>query len=88
MPSSVFDSILLRHLWGTEEMRRIFSDENRVQMWLDVEVALALEQAELGIVPPAAARDIATHARVENIDLEIVAEGIRKTKHPLVPALR
>jgi len=88
MPSNVFDSILLRHLWGTEEMRRIFSDENRVQKWLDLEAALALEQAALGIVPPDAARDIAMHARVENIDLEIVAEGIRKTKHPLVPALR
>ena len=88
MPSNVFDSILLRHLWGTEEMRRIFSDENRVQMWLDFEAALALEQAALGLIPEAAARDIAAHARVDLIDLEVVAEGIRKTKHPLVPALR
>jgi adenylosuccinate lyase len=84
----VFDSILLRHLWGTDELRHIFSDENRVQKWLDLEAALALEQAALGLIPSEAARDIARHARVENIDLEIVAEGIRKTKHPLVPALR
>ncbi|HUA55244.1 MAG TPA: adenylosuccinate lyase [Candidatus Sulfotelmatobacter sp.] len=88
MPSNVFDSILLHHLWGTDEMRAIFSDETRVQKWLDLEAALALEQAALGIVPEAAARDIAEHARVALIDLEVVAEGIRKTKHPLVPALR
>jgi len=88
MPSNDFDSILLRHNWGTDELRRIFSDESRVQRWFDLEAALALEQAALGIVPEAAAQDIAAHARVETIDLEIVAEGIRKTKHPLVPALR
>jgi adenylosuccinate lyase len=88
MPANVFDSILLRHLWGTDEMRRIFSDENRVQKWFDLEAALALEQAELGIVPAPAARDIAENARVEGVDLETIAEGIRTTKHPLVPALR
>lgn len=88
MPSNVFDSILLRHLWGTEEMRGIFADENRVQKWYDYEAALALEQAERGLIPPEAAQDIAAHARVEAVDLEHIAEGIRKTKHPLVPALR
>ena len=42
MPSGVFDSILLKHLWGTDELRAIFNDENRVQKWFDYEAALAL----------------------------------------------
>src|SRR5258706_4865640 len=88
MPSGVFDSILLKDLWGTDELRAIFSDENRVQKWFDYEAALALAQAELGIVPHAAAAEIAAKAKVANIDLDAVAAEIRRIKHPLVPALR
>ena len=54
----------------------------------DYEAALALEQAALGIIPDGAAREIAAHARVENVDIEAIAEGIRRIKHPLVPALK
>src|SRR5262249_5876126 len=88
MPSGVFDSTLLKHLWGTDELRAIFNDENRVQKWFDYEAALALSQGELGIIPAAAAREIAAKAKVANVDLEAVAAGVRSIKHPLVPALR
>jgi adenylosuccinate lyase len=88
MPTGVFDSLLLGHVWGTDELRAIFSDENRVQKWFDYEAALALSQAELGIVPQAAAAEIAAKAKVTNVDLAAVAAEIRRIKHPLVPALR
>src|SRR5215472_14121877 len=88
MPTSVFDSLLLGHVWGTDELRAIFSDENRVQKWFDYEAALALAQAELGIVPPAAAAEIAARAKVANVDLAAIGAEIRRIKHPLVPALR
>ena len=88
MPTGVFDSLLLGHVWGTDELRAIFSDENRVQKWFDYEAALARAQAELGIIPQAAATEIAAKAKVANIDLAKVAAEIRRIKHPLVPALR
>jgi adenylosuccinate lyase len=88
MPSSVFDSTLLKHLWGTDELRAIFSDENRVQKWYDYEAALARAQAELGIIPAAAAAEITAKARVANVDLEAIAAEVRRAKHPLVPSLR
>jgi len=88
MPSGVFDSILLKHVWGTETLRAIFNDESRVQKWYDYEAALALAQAELGLIPRAAASEIALKAKVANVDLEAIASEIRRTKHPLVPALR
>jgi adenylosuccinate lyase len=88
MPSSVFDATLLKHLWGTDELRAIFSDENRVQKWYDYEAALARAQAELGIIPAAAAAEITANASVADVDLEAVAAEIRRIKHPLVPALR
>jgi adenylosuccinate lyase len=87
MASGVFDDALIKHLWSTDELRAIFSDENRVQKWYDYEAALALEQAELGIIPRAAAQDISAHAKVENVDIEAIAAEIRRIKHPLVPAL-
>src|SRR5262249_26572062 len=88
MPTGVFDSLLLGHVWGTDELRAIFSDESRVQKWFDYEAALALAQAELGIIPQAAADEIAAKAKVANVDLVAVGAEIRRIKHPLVPALR
>jgi adenylosuccinate lyase len=88
MATGVFDDALIKHLWSTDELRAIFSDRNRVQKWYDFEAALALEQAALGIITQPAAQDIASHARVENVDVERIAEGIRRIKHPLVPALK
>jgi len=88
MASGVFDDALIKHLWSTEELRAIFSDANRVQKWYDFEAALALEQAGLGIIPRAAAQDIAAKAKIGNVDIEAIAAEIRRIKHPLVPALK
>lgn len=88
MASGIFDDALLKHLWSTDELRAIFSDVNRVQKWYDYEAALALEQAALGIIPDAAAREIAAKADVKNVDIEAIAAEIRRIKHPLVPALK
>ncbi|MDQ0138550.1 adenylosuccinate lyase [Cupriavidus necator] len=88
MPVSVFDMQSLQHLWGTDELRAIFSEENRVQKWLDFEAALATAQAELGIIPEAAAKDIADKAKIQNIDLAQMSAEIRRIKHSLVPALK
>ncbi|OGA40913.1 MAG: hypothetical protein A3G24_10255 [Betaproteobacteria bacterium RIFCSPLOWO2_12_FULL_62_13] len=68
MPSGVFDDALLKHIWSTDELRAIFDDRNRVQTWYDYEAALALEQAELGIIPREAAQEIAAKARVDYTD--------------------
>ena len=51
MPSSLIDSAVFRDIFSTEAMRRVFSDENRVQKYLDFEAALARAQARLGVIP-------------------------------------
>lgn len=88
MAVSVFDMQSLQHLWSTEELRNIFSEENRIQKWLDFEAALASTQAELGIIPAAAAQDIAAQAHIANIDIAQMSAEIRRIKHSLVPALK
>jgi len=88
MGISVFDMMALQHLWSSEELRAIFTEENRVGKWLEFEAALAAAQARLDIIPEPAARAIAAQARVENIDLVEMGAGMRRTKHSLVPMLR
>src|SRR5947209_16839012 len=66
-------------------IRALYKQENRWQAWLDVEVALARAQAELGIIPTAAAEAIAAAARLENLDRGRIDEGFARTGHTIVP---
>jgi adenylosuccinate lyase len=73
--------------YATPTSRRIFCDVCRVQRWLDVEAALALAQAEMGLIPGKAAKEIASAARIDRISLDGFQEGIRRTGHSLVALL-
>ena len=66
-------------------IRALYRLENRWQAWLDVEAALAHAQAELGIIPAAAAAAIAPKARFELMDRARIDEGFARTGHTLVP---
>ncbi|MDB5401190.1 MAG: hypothetical protein JWQ55_3208 [Rhodopila sp.] len=66
-------------------IRALYRLENRWQAWLDVEVALAQAQAELGIIPAAAADAIAGAARLEKMDRARIDEGLARTGHTIVP---
>lgn len=88
MGVSVFDMRLLQDSWSTPAMRAIFSEENRIQKWLDVEAALAKAQAKLGIIPSEAAEEIAKKAHYKFMDMDFIFAEFKKTKHPLVPTVR
>jgi adenylosuccinate lyase len=88
MPSHISESLLYGASFSTPEFLAIFNDENRVQSWFDVEIALAEAQAELGMIPAAAAAEIRAKARVGNVDVAEIGRGISATAHPIVPALR
>ena len=66
-------------------IRALYRLENRWQAWLDVEAALAAAQAELGIIPGAAAEAIANAARYELLDRARLDEGFARTGHTIVP---
>ncbi|MEI7713563.1 MAG: adenylosuccinate lyase family protein [Rhodospirillales bacterium] len=66
-------------------IRALYQLENRWQAWLDVEVALARAQAELGIIPPAAAEAIAGAADLKLMDRARIDEGFARTGHTIVP---
>jgi 3-carboxy-cis,cis-muconate cycloisomerase len=66
-------------------IRALYRLENRWQAWLDVEAALARAQAEIGIIPEAAADAIARAARLDKMDRARIDEGFARTGHTLVP---
>ncbi len=88
MNAHVLDSAYLRDLYGTQEMRAVFADEQRLRGWLDFEAALARGEAQVGLIPPQAAAEIAAKARVELIDLPALYEGVNFTGHPLISLVR
>lgn len=88
MSAYVIDSELFRDQFSTPEMREIFSDRRTVQAWLDVEVALAEAEAELGIIPDAAAEAIKDVGDAEMYDLAEMKLEMDRTSHPIVPLVR
>jgi 3-carboxy-cis,cis-muconate cycloisomerase len=88
MPSSLIDSAVFRDIFTTEAMRRVFSDENRVQKYLDFEAALARAQARLGIIPKEAADEICRHCNVAEIDFAKLKTQTERIGYPVLPVVQ
>ncbi len=63
----------------------LFEQDARWQAWLDVEAALAKAEAELGMIPAAAADEIVAKCDISLFDRERITEGFQRTGHTLVP---
>ena len=87
MPSHVIDSSFFCDHFGTARMRAVWDDKALLQHWLDYEAALAMVEADVGLIPHEAAVEIALKARAENFDLDEIKKGIDRTVHPLVPVI-
>src|SRR3954470_15350465 len=66
-------------------LRALYKLENRWQAWLDVEVALARAQGDLGIIPAEAVEPIARAAKLERMDRARIDEAFARTAHTIVP---
>lgn len=85
--SHIVDSRFYSSSYATGEARQIFCDKYRYQRWLEIEATLALTQAELEIIPKAAAEEIARNAHLKYLGLHSIQEGIQRTSHSLMPLL-
>jgi len=63
------------------EMGSIWTDQNKFQKWLEVEIATAEVEAEAGLIPKSAARAIRRKARFE---VERILEIERQVKHDVI----
>jgi 3-carboxy-cis,cis-muconate cycloisomerase len=71
--------IVLSHLYRSSSLEEIFSDNNLVQKWLDVEAALARAEAQLGIIPVQAAQEISSNAQAALLNINNIGEGFEKS---------
>ena len=85
MPSTVFDSALFRDMFGTAEMRAVFSDEALVGRYLETEAALAWAQARAGVVPQSAADAIHAAAQAVVIDFDKLRRETEIVGYPILP---
>jgi adenylosuccinate lyase len=85
--SHITDSRFYHGGYTTAEARRVFCDLRRLQRWLEVEVALAESQAELGTIPRSAARELRETARLDLLDQQAIIRDIQETGHSLIPLL-
>ena len=65
----------------------IFKPDYRNQLFMDVEVALAEAQAELGIIPDWAAKEIKSKADLTNLSSKDIAKEQEAVRHSLVARL-
>ncbi len=76
------------HRYGTDEMRRIFEEENRLQKMLDVEAALAWAHGEVGNIPRKDAEKIVTMASTDYVKLDRVKEIESVIKHDVMAIVK
>src|ERR1700690_2140796 len=88
MPSTILDSAVFRDIFTTEAMRGVWSDENRVQKYLDFEAALARAESALGIIPKEAAAEIVRHCDAKFMDMAKLKEATERIGYPVLPVVQ
>ena len=88
MYATAIDSAVFRDTFSTEAMRRVFSDEARVQYYLDIEAALARVQARLGIIPAEAAEEICRHCDAAEYDMALLKKQTERIGYPVLPVVQ
>ncbi|MBN3215304.1 adenylosuccinate lyase [Pectobacterium polaris] len=87
MASHLIDFLLIGNNFGTPEMRGVWSEHNRLTKQVEVEVALALAEGELGVIPLDAAKTIAENADASALNVEEIAKDAARMKHSLMPTI-
>src|SRR5262249_29183064 len=82
--TSTLDSKVFGTLFGDAEISQALTNEAYVQTLVEVETALARAEARVGVIPQAAANQIANAADPNKIDLEALAKGTARSGFPII----
>ncbi|NLN26073.1 MAG: adenylosuccinate lyase family protein [Bacteroidetes bacterium] len=88
MSSSIIDSNYYKDMFGTSEMREIFSDDARLQAWIDTEIALAKAQVQLGIIPKGIDKALEKAGKIENLNIEEMKADFDRVGFPILPFVK
>ena len=84
MRASIIDSKILGNIFTTDDMRFVWSDENRTAKYLEVEKALASVQGGLGIIPREAADEIVSNCDIAKIDMDKLRAQTERIGYPVL----
>ena len=85
--ASIYDSVIYGNIFSSQDMRAIWSDQSRIQRYLDFEAALAKAQAKLEIIPQDACDEIVRHCRVEEMDFDKLRQVTEHVGYPVLPVV-
>lgn len=81
--SPILDSAVFGPLFSAEEISFLLGDEAYIRALVQVESAVARAQGKLGIIPAAAAENIAK-ATADKIDISALAKGTARSGFPII----
>jgi len=84
MPSTIIDSNIFQGIFSSDAMRAVWSDENRTAKYIDVERALAIVQARLGLIPQEACDEIVSHCELDQIDMVRLRQQTERIGYPIL----
>jgi len=85
MHSTLIDSRFLGSLFSTPEMKQVFSDTGTLACYTETEVALALAEGKLGLIPSDAAKTIAERASTIALDMDRLERETHNVGYPILP---
>jgi adenylosuccinate lyase len=78
----------MEYRYFTEEMKKVWEEESKLQSWLKVEAALAKTNAKFGIIPESAAEEISKKANTKFVKLEKVKKIEEEIQHDLMAMVK
>lgn len=72
--------------YGTEEMRKIFSEQHKYELWRKIWLALAQVEHEAGLVSQKELSDLKKHQH--NLDIKRILEIEESVRHEMIAAIR
>jgi 3-carboxy-cis,cis-muconate cycloisomerase len=88
MPSTVLDSDIFKDMFGTPEMRAVFSDDNLLKCYVEAEVALAVAQGRTGVIPQQAADAIERVGATMTLERDVLKREAENVGYPIVGLVR
>jgi adenylosuccinate lyase len=78
----------IEYRYNTEEMKKVWDTDNKLQKMLEVEAALAQAEAEINIIPKKAADEIKSKASIKYVKPDRVSEIEMQTHHDIASIVK
>ncbi|RDL29913.1 L-Aspartase-like protein [Venustampulla echinocandica] len=82
---SAIDSRIFRSLFGTDEIRNVFSDTAYISQCINVETALARAQSTCGVIPSDVGKHLTSTLQSTSLDMPTLEKQTEIVGYPILP---